>query len=327
MQRFAIKLIGYVILKSPLDVVGDFFSRHFFSANSILLSFFFVVGGNLTAQQDTSNLPSWGDKLFYAETGAAAASLIGLSAIWYNEPSNGFHGFNDAGEWLQMDKVGHLVTAYSIVKINSSLLHRGGMDVTKAWNRSAVLAFTYMLGIEILDGFSPSYGASASDLLANSAGIGLAYLQYRTRTNNDFTLKFNYRMSKYPVFRPNLLGNNATERWLKDYNGQVYWISASARKICTWQGMPNWVAIALGYGVDGVLGGKKNPQYNEAGQLLPEFKRRREFYLALDVDLVKLFGARRKLSRTFELVSFFKMPLPGIQYKDGNVSGFLFFPK
>ena len=43
------------------------------------------------------------------------ASMIGLNKIWYaGYPKNSFHYYNDAGEWLDMDKVGHVYTAYSL---------------------------------------------------------------------------------------------------------------------------------------------------------------------------------------------------------------------
>ena len=41
-------------------------------------------------------------------------SLIILSNTWYkNYPHTSFHTFNDAGEWLQVDKFGHAWTAYN----------------------------------------------------------------------------------------------------------------------------------------------------------------------------------------------------------------------
>jgi hypothetical protein len=42
------------------------------------------------------------------------ASMVGLNKIWYaGYPKSSFHYYNDAGEWLDMDKVGHVYTAYS----------------------------------------------------------------------------------------------------------------------------------------------------------------------------------------------------------------------
>ena len=46
------------------------------------------------------------------------ASMIGLNKIWYaGYPKSSFHYYNDAGEWLDMDKVGHVYTAYSLSRL------------------------------------------------------------------------------------------------------------------------------------------------------------------------------------------------------------------
>ena len=46
-------------------------------------------------------------------TALYAGALVGLNYLWYEGyPRSGFHSFNDMGEWNQMDKLGHLQTAY-----------------------------------------------------------------------------------------------------------------------------------------------------------------------------------------------------------------------
>src|SRR5450432_1856478 len=52
---------------------------------------------------------------FIAISNLAAYSLIliGLNTDWYaNYPRSSFHFFNDNEEWLQVDKVGHMYSAY-----------------------------------------------------------------------------------------------------------------------------------------------------------------------------------------------------------------------
>jgi len=51
------------------------------------------------------------------ESIATVTSLTGLSVLWYADyPHTSFHFINDNSEWLQMDKAGHLTTAYFITK-------------------------------------------------------------------------------------------------------------------------------------------------------------------------------------------------------------------
>ena len=43
-----------------------------------------------------------------------SAAMVGLYAAWYSDyERTEFHTFNDWKEWLQVDKVGHLYSAYA----------------------------------------------------------------------------------------------------------------------------------------------------------------------------------------------------------------------
>src|SRR4051812_26225664 len=53
----------------------------------------------------------------------STGTLIALSQVWYKDyPRTTFHSFNDKGEWLQMDKIAHATTAYTIGKYGMRLL-------------------------------------------------------------------------------------------------------------------------------------------------------------------------------------------------------------
>ena len=51
------------------------------------------------------------------------AFSIGLYQAWYKQyPQEGFHLFNDGGEWSNMDKIGHVYTSY----FQGVLCYKGG---------------------------------------------------------------------------------------------------------------------------------------------------------------------------------------------------------
>lgn len=217
-----------------------------------------------------------------------------------------------------MDKAGHLQTTYSIVKINSQILNWGGVEEKRAVKLATLQSLVYMTTVEVLDGFSPEYGASGGDLLANTIGSLAYYFQYQTNTVDWFTLKFSYKNSGLASYRPNLLGSNGWERWLKDYNGQTYWMSMSLQKLSRMDKVPGWLNLAVGYGASGLLGGLGNPSVNAKGEILPVLERKREWYLSFDINTDLLFPHKKTVNRAFRFVAFLKVPLPGIKYSKGE---------
>ncbi|MES2628750.1 MAG: DUF2279 domain-containing protein [Bacteroidota bacterium] len=253
-----------------------------------------------------------------SESAIGAASLGMLASAWYNQSPRNFHAFNDADEWLQIDKVGHFTTSYQIVRINSQLLNWFGIPEKRALNYSLAQTLIYMTSVEVLDGFSATYGASFSDLAANTSGVLVYWLQHRYHLEDAFNLKFSYRSSGLTGYRPELLGASPAERWLKDYNGQTYWLSLNLQTLTGSNAFPAWLNLAMGYGGTGMLGGKANPVFNEEGLRLPVLERRREWALSLDISTDRLFPAKKGVNRAFRLVSFLKIPLPGVVFADGQ---------
>ena len=84
-----------------------------------------------------------------------------------------------------------------------------------------------------------------------------------------FRLKYSYYPSPYAQYRPELLGRSFSESWLKDYNGQTYWLSFSPRSFMESSRFPAWLCLSLGNSTGGT-GGSANPQFNGAGELLPD---------------------------------------------------------
>src|SRR5689334_21997922 len=88
-----------------------------------------------------------------------ASTLIVLNEAWYKDyPKSSFHTFNDGGEWLQMDKIGHGWTAYNSSRLGYSLWRWSGVSPRAAVWLGTSSSLAYMLSIEYLDGRSAEWG-------------------------------------------------------------------------------------------------------------------------------------------------------------------------
>jgi uncharacterized protein YfiM (DUF2279 family) len=271
--------------------------------------------------------PQFNKQRFTAVVGTEGAlyagSLIGLSQLWYKDyDHSSFHFFNDNSEWLQMDKAGHAVTSYYIGRAGIDLLEWSGAERKKAAWYGGALGSVYQTTIEILDGFSEGWGFSAGDLAANTLGSALVIGQELGWKEQRITLKYSFRSSSYAQYRPNLLGSSFSERMIKDYNGQVYWLSANVHSFLNEDAkFPRWLNVAFGYGAEGMTGGKLNPPYiDEAGNQVV-FNRYRQYYLSLDIDLSKIRTRSHFLKTCFETIGFIKIPAPGLELSEKGVKG------
>src|SRR5690606_16084182 len=162
------------------------------------------------------------------------AGLAGLNHLWYKESSRqSFAFFNDLKEWKQVDKVGHFFSAFYLSYGTDKLLQWCGVPDDKSALPAALTGFLMLLPIEIMDGFSSDYGASAGDLTANALGSLLFFGQKKAWNEIRTYPKFSYHATDYPLIRPEALGNTFAARLLKDYNAQTYWLSVDADKFFT----------------------------------------------------------------------------------------------
>ncbi|HET6226480.1 MAG TPA: DUF2279 domain-containing protein [Bacteroidia bacterium] len=252
-----------------------------------------------------------------------AGSLIALNELWYkNYPRSTFHFFNDNEEWLQMDKVGHVTTAYHIGRIAISFFKWGGMERRKAIWYGGMLGSVYQSTIEIMDGYSTEWGFSVGDFAANTTGSILVISQALAWDDQRIVLKYGFQNSRYASYRPAVLGSNLQERLLKDYNGQTYWLSINPASFMSHSSFfPKWLNIAIGYGADGMLGGYKNPVVTDRDGNTLTFERYRQYYLSLDVDLTRIKTKSVFLKTLFSTIGFIKIPAPALEFNKYGVKG------
>ncbi len=243
-----------------------------------------------------------------SKSALAGGALIALHQLWYKDyPQSSFHFKNDNNDWKQMDKIGHFMTSYYVGKIGMEALDWAGVSKKNQLIYGATYGFAFLTAVEVLDGFSKQWGASPGDILANAAGTGLLVGQELLWNEQRITVKYSFHQTNFAKQRPNTLGENYLQQALKDYNGQTYWLSANIWSFNKEGNFPKWLNIAVGYGADGMLYGNENTQ-NSALQ-----DPYRQFYLSLDIDLVKIPTKSKFLKSVFSVINFIKIPAPALE--------------
>lgn len=264
--------------------------------------------------------------VYFAEAALGSTSLIGLHQLWYaNYEAATFHFVNDSGNWLQMDKMGHVFSAYALGKTGMDLLAWSGETKKNQLLYGATLGFGYLTIIEVFDGFSANWGFSATDMLANAAGTGFLIGQELLWEEQRIWLKYSFHQTRYAQYRPDVLGENLLEQALKDYNGQTYWLSANIWAFNKKGNWPKWLNLALGYGATGMLYGEgksiENPLFSTIAH-----EPVRNFYLSMDIDLSKIKTNSGFLNALLNTVNYIKIPAPTLEINsEGNSKFHLLF--
>lgn len=251
-----------------------------------------------------------------------AGTFIALNHAWYAQyPKETFHFFNDWEEWHQMDKLGHVWTAYQISRASAASWKWAGFDQRKSVLLGAASGIAFQSIIEILDGFSAKWGFSGYDMLANLAGASMFTLSELSPNPHLLTMKLSYFPVDYPAnYRSRaveLFGANDVGRLLKDYNGQTYWFSFNLRSIAPTSTIPKWLNLAIGHGARTMLGGVENVWTDPNGRVQDArfIRRERRLFLSLDVDLTQIPTRRKWLKTTLNMLNCLKIPAPALEYR------------
>jgi hypothetical protein len=273
-------------------------------------------------QSDSSHIALKYKKNITMITATSAAAVVGtyttLGYFWYaNQPKSNFHFFNDNQEWMQMDKLGHAMSAFAISETAVKTLSSVGVHRQKSiWIGSAV-GLVFQTPIEIFDGYMKNYGASWGDEIANITGSGLVLGQYLLWNDIRIHPKFIYHKSNFPELSPQkgLLGNHWSNYWLKDYNGQTYWLSFDIHKFLKHDNkFPKWLNIAIGTGASNML----RAQFEDNEQL--NYTPYRRYFIAFDLNLQAIKSKSKIVNACLHTLNYIRIPLPTIEYN--TVNGF-----
>ncbi len=270
-----------------------------------------VAGMSLCAQPVDSTDKGAG-RQWLVGGGAVAglgATMVGLDHAWYQGYDRApFHTFDDSGEWLQMDKLGHAWTTYTITGLGHRAFRWAGVQERRAVWYGAAVSMAFLTGIEYLDGRSAEWGFSWSDMAANTIGTGLYVGQQLGWGEQRLQLKYSAHLTGLATQRPDLLGGSVPERVLKDYNGATVWLSGNLRAFgCA---APAWLNVAVGHGAYGMLNGNDHPDAY------------RRWFLAPDLALARLPVKGRGWRTVLFLLDHIKVPLPALEVTGrGRVRG------
>lgn len=293
-------------------------------SRAFVLFLFLISYLNTTAQSSFFNASDTFNKkrvlaVNTIEISLWSSSLAVLSQAWYKEfPQTKFHFYNDNAEWLQMDKCGHVFASYQESKSLAYLYRWTGMKKKSAVLLGTGLAVGFQSTIEYLDGLSAGWGFSPGDEIANVSGGLLFGIQQYFWDQQFILCKQSYSPTQYAQLRPNELGRNFAERYLKDYNGQTYWLSFSPKLLWKQAPIPNWLLLSVGYGIDGKLEGMNNV-YTASNGIT--YTAHREYYVSLDIDLRKLPIKRKWVKNILRPLNAIKIPLPTLHWKNGVCYG------
>lgn len=244
-----------------------------------------------------------------------AASMAGLYNLWYADyPRSNFHFINDCDEWMGIDKLGHITSAYWIGRVGYESLRWAGLSEGKAIWYGGTWGWVYLTSVEIFDGFSAEWGASACDLASNTAGAFLFIGQQLGWHDQRILLKFSFHPTDYAQYRPDLLGETPIQRVFKDYNGQTYWLSLNLRSFLGKESkFPWWINLAFGYGANGMLGASENPAEID-GEPLPEYDRYPRYLFSLDIDMTRIPVKKPGMKILLDAIGVIKIPFPALEF-------------
>ncbi|MCF6128184.1 YfiM family protein [Flavobacterium sp. AS60] len=303
------------------------------AAKSIVTLLFFWCCQITVAQNSIENFLKPSDTLnkkrlktlVISEAAIGSAALIGLNQIWYADyPRSNLHFTNDNAEWLQMDKAGHVFSAYHLGSFGANALKWSGANQKSQLIYGSTLGLAFLTTVEVFDGYSANWGASLGDVAANISGTALFVSQELLWKEQRIVPKFSFHTTPYASARPNVLGSSVQEQILKDYNGQTYWLSANIYSFAKSSKIPKWLNVAVGYGAEGMITGNEE-LVNTV--FLPESKRYRQFYLSLDVDLTKIETKSHFVKTILTIFNSIKIPAPTFEIKGsgGTKLHFIYF--
>ena len=133
----------------------------------------FLQYNNFLKPSDTLNAKRR-NTVVVSQAAVGGLTLLALNQLWYADYERSkFQTIDDNSEWLQMDKMGHVFSAYQLGILGAESFSWSGISEKNQLLYGATLGFSFLTAVEVLDGFSSEWGFSWGDFAANSTGAGL----------------------------------------------------------------------------------------------------------------------------------------------------------
>ncbi len=224
------------------------------------------------------------------------------STWWKTSEHSAFHFSNDPPYAYHNDKLGHaFFSTFSADLIRRGYLLAGVNSKTATWlgSGSALLAQTL---VEMEDGFHSGtdyFGFSPGDEIGDILGASLPLLQEYF----PYLRNFKYKMSIFPSEAYNA---GVYKNIIDDNESQTFWVSANIHSITNERGIPSWLHLAVGYGVENLPSAAFLPQ--RVGKTPTSL-----LFLGLDFNFSGLPIHGKVWEVVAEILDHFHLPLPAIQ--------------
>lgn len=291
-------------------------------------SFSYANHPRFTVFGEKPNLNSKLNKTRSIITGSAITTLFVVQHIAQSQTiwaeGSEFTIDEDGAYSLFTDKPGHIISSYDASYIFGEAMLFSGLDKHDAALAGALLGWTYLNYIEVMDGFGENFGFSPTDVYFNTAGSLFYYLQFRIPYLQNFIPKFTF-------IPANLHGENRREGylyWVDDYSSQTFWLSINMHNILPksinkyW---PKWMELSFGYSARNLAftqeqiqlhqdNGVQGADYNW-GQGAPDFGSPR-YIVSLDWNLNYILPEHYPnwMHWTMQTLNHFKWPSPAIEF-------------
>ena len=253
---------------------------------------------------DTLNIPRRNSVIIF-ESVVFVGGIIQLNKIFNKDQFSSNCSFiNDNSTCLQMDKAAHIFTSYQIGNMSYNLLNWSGVSKKNKLIYGAGMGFVFLTTAEVLSGFSKNSNASYGDVIANAGGTTLFVFQDMLWDEQRIVPKFSFHSSRFVSSNIKTMKTQIES----EFDGQTFWLSANIQSFFKKSKVPNFLNIAIGYGVenlDNSTSNSNNEQY-------------RQLFLSLDVDLTRIKTKSHLLKTLFSVFNTIKVPAPTIEFSRNN---------
>jgi uncharacterized protein YfiM (DUF2279 family) len=238
-----------------------------------------------------------------------------MSQQFFSSPhTSKFHLRQDWQTWRGLDKFFHSYGSYQMTSMFYQLNKWSGIPKNRALNLAFLESTLFSTTKEYCDGRVDVGGWSWYDIGMNLSGNSLFYFQEKIFKKQIIQFKYSYTNSGLQHYNPSTLGTSWKNYWLKDYNGETFWLSTSLGNLnLTHNKWLKPIAFCLGYGANNLIYEFDNKTIN--------LNRYSQFYLGLDIDLTQIETKNKFLKTTFFLLNRFRIPLPSVEFSsEGKIS-------
>lgn len=282
---------------------------------TIIILFINILVYNINYAQSDSNRLIRKSIVYSTKAITYTGFTYQMSQHFFNSPHiSDFHWRNDWNTWRGLDKFYHSYGSYQMTSVFYQLNKWSGINKKKALNLALLESTLFSTTKEYCDGRIDVGGWSWYDIGMNFSGNIFFYLQEHFLERQVIQYKFSYDNSGLQHYNPSTLGTSWKNYWLKDYNGETFWFSASLGNLKLTEN--KWfkpLAFCVGYGANNLI--------YEFDNKTIKLNRYSQFYIGLDIDLTQIETRNKLLKTTLFLLNRFRIPLPSLEFStEGKVN-------